>query len=281
MNTAVPTQAPDDSRDHLVEAHLHLVDSIARKHRSYGLGSGIEFDDLVAYGRIGLLDAATRFDTTKGVPFEAFARRRIRGEMIDGIRRDGWFGRRAYRRPRAGIGGIVERAANDPGSPVVLPAGLVILHAEQVDGGRREDLRAEIAKGGEAGDGVRWNGKRMVQVPVEDDDALDALLQELTDNLSLLPARQRRLLDLCCCQSKTLSQAAVEMDLCISWASRLRAQALATLRAAMQANAERLRGHHQQHSRSAVDNSRVDCRSAGVAPGTSAACGGQTRVRRA
>jgi hypothetical protein len=82
-----------------------------------------------------------------------------------------------------------------------------------------------------AGDGTRWNGKRMVQVPVGD-DALDALLQALVDNLSLLPARQRRLLDLCCCQSKTLSQAAVELGFCISWASRLRAQALATLRAA-------------------------------------------------
>jgi RNA polymerase sigma factor for flagellar operon FliA len=237
MKTVVLTHAPDDSRDRRVEAHLHLVDSIARKHRSYGRGSGVELDDLVAYGRIGLLDAATRFDTTLGVPFEAFARRRIRGAIIDGIRRDGWFGRRGYGRARAGLRGIVGRAANDPGSPVVLPAGLVILHAEQGAEAGGEDMPAEI---GERGDGARWNGRRTVQMPVEGDDAFDALVQALAAKLALLPARQRRVLELCYYRDEKLSQAAAEMHVQCSSASRLRKRALKTIRAAIESCAARL-----------------------------------------
>jgi RNA polymerase sigma factor for flagellar operon FliA len=258
MNTAVRTQAADKSRDRRVEAHLQLVDSIARKHRSHGLGSGIEFDDLVAYGRIGLLDAADRFDPTKGVPFEAFARRRIQGAIIDGIRRDGWFGRRAYRRSTAGLGGIVERAANDPRSPVVLPAGLVILHADQAAKAGGEDLLAQVGGGGETGDGARWGGGRMVQVPVED-DAFDALLQALAANLARLPARQQRLLELCCYQGETLSDAARELGLQDSWASRLLAQARTTLREALEPKAKLLRrlGRHQQRPVPAPDEPEV------------------------
>jgi DNA-directed RNA polymerase specialized sigma24 family protein len=70
----------------------------------------------------------------------------------------------------------------------------------------------------------------MVQVPVDDDGALQA---QATVNLSLLPPRQRRLLELRYFHGKTLSQAAGELGFRRSWASRLHARALATLGAAM------------------------------------------------
>src|SRR5204863_9417628 len=119
-------------------------------------------------------------------------------------------------------------------SAVVLPAGLTIFHAEQGSGAGGEDWLAEIAEGGEAGQGARWNRRRLVQVPFEKDDALEALAAA---NLVLLPARERRLLELCYYQGKTLSEAAREMGFRRSWASRLHARALATLRTAIQDNA--------------------------------------------
>jgi len=231
VNTAVPMEATDDSRDQRVVDHLHLVRPIARAARARRIHSRIDLEDLVAYGTEGLLDAASRFDATRGVPFGAFARLRIQGAIVDGIRKEGWFGRRAYRRLKAARGGIVDSAANDPRSPVVLPAGLTIVHAVQRAGAGGEDWCAEIAEGGEADNGARWNGRRMVQ-PVEDDDALRAVAAA---NLSLLPASERRLLDLCYYHGNTLSQAASEMGFRRSWASRLHARALATLRAAMPA----------------------------------------------
>jgi len=232
VKARMPPRASDDSRNQRVEAHLDLVPSIARAYRCHARGHGIEFEDLVAYGRRGLLDAASRFDATNGAPFRAFARPRIHGAIIDGIRREGWFGRRAYRPGSADRGDVVTRAANDPRSAVTSPSALTIIHAEQKAGAGGEDWFAEIATAREAGDGARWNGRRMVQGPVEADDAPQTLAAA---NLSLLPARERRLLELCYYGGKTLSQAAGEMGFRRSWASRLHARALATLRAAMPA----------------------------------------------
>jgi RNA polymerase sigma factor FliA len=48
-----------------------------------------EFDELLQWGAIGMLEAMNRFDRTLGVDFQAFAARRIRGAMIDGLRREG------------------------------------------------------------------------------------------------------------------------------------------------------------------------------------------------
>ena len=103
VKTAVPMDAVDDSRDQRVVDHLHLVPPIARAVRA-ALRSHVELEDLVAYGTEGLLAAASRFDATRGVPFEAFARLRIQGAIVDGIRKEGWFGRRAYRRLTAARG---------------------------------------------------------------------------------------------------------------------------------------------------------------------------------
>jgi len=48
-----------------------------------------EFDELLQWGAVGMMEAMQRFDARQGVSFQAFASRRIRGAMIDGLRRDG------------------------------------------------------------------------------------------------------------------------------------------------------------------------------------------------
>ena len=48
-----------------------------------------ELDELLQWGAVGMLEAMNRFDPTLGVKFQAFAVRRIRGAMIDGLRREG------------------------------------------------------------------------------------------------------------------------------------------------------------------------------------------------
>jgi len=79
------------------ESELDLVDLIARQV-SKSVGRGVEFDDLLSAGREGLLDAARRFDVSKAIPFRAYANLRIRGAMIDGVRRLSALPRRAYER---------------------------------------------------------------------------------------------------------------------------------------------------------------------------------------
>ena len=57
------------------------------------IGQNVEFDDLVGYGIFGLIDAIEKFDPSKGVKFETYASFRIRGAIIDNIRRMDWVPR--------------------------------------------------------------------------------------------------------------------------------------------------------------------------------------------
>ena len=69
-----------------INEQLELVNVIAGQLRRT-LGSSAEYDELVASGREGLLDAARRYDPVRGVPFKLYANYRVRGAMLDGVRR--------------------------------------------------------------------------------------------------------------------------------------------------------------------------------------------------
>jgi RNA polymerase sigma factor for flagellar operon FliA len=81
----------------LFHEHLALVDGIAGT-LARKLGTRVERDDLVAAGREGLLDAARRFDASRSVPFGAYATYRIRGAIIDWVRKSVAVPRRAHER---------------------------------------------------------------------------------------------------------------------------------------------------------------------------------------
>src|ERR1041385_875406 len=61
------------------------------------LPAEIEYEELVAYGTQGLLEAAQRFDPRGGATFSTYAYYRIRGAIFDGLRQMGWLPRAAYR----------------------------------------------------------------------------------------------------------------------------------------------------------------------------------------
>ena len=72
-----------------VEAGLPFVEALARRMAAT-MPHSIDLSDLVQDGVIGLIDAAERFDEGRGIKFETFAERRIRGAMIDALRKDAW-----------------------------------------------------------------------------------------------------------------------------------------------------------------------------------------------
>jgi RNA polymerase sigma factor FliA len=82
----------------LVQAGLAIVDQLARK-LARALGGSVEFDDLVGHGRLGLLQAARRFESGRDIPFEPFAYLRIRWAMLDAVRTMA-LPRRTYQRLR-------------------------------------------------------------------------------------------------------------------------------------------------------------------------------------
>lgn len=72
-----------------IVAGLPFVEALARRMAST-MPHSIDVGDLVQDGVIGLIDASHRFDEARGIKFETFAERRIRGAMIDALRRDAW-----------------------------------------------------------------------------------------------------------------------------------------------------------------------------------------------
>lgn len=75
------------TKEELIISYLPLVKQVVS--RIDGKNSGYEFEDLVNIGVIGLMDAIDKFDHSKKVPFEAYARIRINGSVMDELRRSG------------------------------------------------------------------------------------------------------------------------------------------------------------------------------------------------
>jgi len=79
---------PMDSQTRVVKT-LPFVESLARRMAAT-MPHSIDIGDLVQDGVMGLIDAAQRFDEGRGIKFETFAERRVRGAMIDALRREAW-----------------------------------------------------------------------------------------------------------------------------------------------------------------------------------------------
>jgi RNA polymerase sigma factor for flagellar operon FliA len=87
-------------KNQLVERHAPLVKRIAH-HLIARLPASVLVDDLIQAGMIGLLEAAKNFDGSKGASFETFAGIRIRGSMLDEIRKGDWTPRSVHKNSRA------------------------------------------------------------------------------------------------------------------------------------------------------------------------------------
>jgi len=93
------TQVKKQTQEILVKNHALLVKRIAH-HLSGRLPRSILLDDLMQAGMLGLLEAVRGYDETKGASFETYASIRIRGFMLDEVRRNDWVPRSVYRNAR-------------------------------------------------------------------------------------------------------------------------------------------------------------------------------------
>lgn len=81
-----------DIRDAIVRQYMPLVKYVAGKV-STGLPSCVDYDDLVSFGQMGLLDAVNKFDVARGIKFKTYAVTRIRGAILDELRCLDWVPR--------------------------------------------------------------------------------------------------------------------------------------------------------------------------------------------
>ena len=89
-------------REQLIIEYAQLVRLVAGRLSMY-LGHNVEYDDLVSYGIFGLIDAIDKFNLEKNVKFETYASLRIRGAILDQIRKMDWIPRTVRQKQKIGI----------------------------------------------------------------------------------------------------------------------------------------------------------------------------------
>ena len=215
-----------------IRANLRLVEIIARQIGRQ-VGSIARVDDLVSAGREGLLEAARRFDPERGVPFPRFANYRVRGAMIDYVRKVAPVPRRAYEKLRA-----LEAAAlvAEVVSADTAPGGLgspVGAEAEKVLASHLADMATAMAVGLLA---ARAHGEEEgEQIAVADDPspeehaAMTQLRGVLRAAVAELPDDERALIEGHYLRGVPFDQISASLGLSKSWGSRLHSRAVRRL----------------------------------------------------
>lgn len=106
------TKSPE-IREKIILEYAPLVKVVAGRLGMY-LGNNVEFDDLVGYGIFGLIDAIDKYDSMKDVKFETYASLRIRGSILDQIRKMDWIPR-TIRQKQKQIEAVMRQVEQDTG----------------------------------------------------------------------------------------------------------------------------------------------------------------------
>ena len=109
------TDKSDASRDKLIVEYIPLVKAVAGRLSMY-LGYSVDYEDLCSYGIFGLIDAIDKYDQDKDVKFETYASLRIRGSILDQIRKLDWIPRTVRQRQKQ-IDAAMRDLENELGRP--------------------------------------------------------------------------------------------------------------------------------------------------------------------
>jgi RNA polymerase sigma factor for flagellar operon FliA len=212
--------------DDFVDEHLPLVRSIAKKLK-HQLDLPVEHEELVAWGMQGLVEARTRYDASKGAAFQTFAYYRIRGSMIDGVRRMTTLPRRAVANVRAleaadaVAESVGEARAASPETRADAEATTRALH----------EALLRITTGFVAA--VVGQSEDDAPESPEEQLASAEVRQRVQRALSTLPERERALVQGFYFDGRRFDEVAAELGISKSWASRLHTKALDLLRVAL------------------------------------------------
>jgi RNA polymerase sigma factor for flagellar operon FliA len=208
---------------------MDLVDLIARQ-LAREVGRLVELDDLRSMGHQGLLEASRRFDETKGASFRRFANYRVRGAMIDGIRKGAPLPRRVHARLRSLEASLLvsESAAEDtpPGSMLDARA------SDQKLTDHLADMATAMAMGllavpavGDEGEPSALDTRQTPEEALQEAELRQLMLSALDD----LPEDERALVRRHYLEGERFDHVAASLGLSKSWGSRLHTRAIARL----------------------------------------------------
>lgn len=219
-----------DIREKLILEYAPLVKLVAGRLSMY-LGYNVEYEDLVSYGIFGLIDAIDKFEYTKAVKFETYASLRIRGAILDQIRKMDWIPRTIRQKQKQ-----IDAAMKE----FELTHGRQATDAELADQlGINEDEFAEwqtqmkvtnvvsLNEFMEQGSDVA-NKKDSSSHFVQPDEAYEQneLKEVLKDALTLLTEKERRVIELYYYEELTLKEISSVLEVSESRISQLHTRAL-------------------------------------------------------
>lgn len=217
-----------------IAASLPFVEALARRLAA-SMPHSIDIGDLVQDGIIGLIDASHRFDEKRGIKFETFAERRVRGAMIDALRRDAWP--RGIRRVRRELEAARETLRHELGCEPSLADLAAHLGADETRLGRTIVRIHTIESTSPLATTDTIDGASLppVLVPSEPQAPDKACEQEeIRDRvraaISALPWRERKVIGLYYYGDVTMKQIGSEIGVNESRVSQLHARAIQRLR---------------------------------------------------
>ncbi len=230
-----PIPAQDSLR---VVNGLPFVEALARRLAA-SMPHSIDIGDLVQDGVLGLMDAAQRFDQDRGIKFETFAERRVRGAMIDALRREAWP--RGVRRVRRELEAARETLRKELGHEPSLADLAAKVGSDEKRLGRTI-LRINTIESTSplaSGDHVDETSLPAALVPSEPDSPdLAYERTEVRDRIRLamstLPERERKLISLYYYGDVTMKQIGTALGVNESRVSQLHARAIQRLRMALE-----------------------------------------------
>ncbi len=225
----------NDPNDHdRITAGVPFVEAMARRMAA-SLPHSIDLGDLVQDGMIGLIDAAHRFDEGRGIKFETFAERRVRGAMIDAMRRDAWP--RGVRKVRRELEAAREKLRHELGAEPSLADLAKHLGSDEARLSRTivRIKTIESTSPLAAGDAADSANLPPVMTPAElpGPDRVcerDDVANRVREAIKTLPARERKVIGLYYYGDVTMKEIGSEIGVNESRVSQLHARAVERLR---------------------------------------------------
>jgi RNA polymerase sigma factor for flagellar operon FliA len=222
-----------------VVASLPFVEQLARRVAAT-MPHSIDIGDLVQDGVIGLIDAAHRFDEARGIKFETFAERRIRGAMIDALRKDAWP--RGVRRQRRELESAREELRRELGSEPSLADLAAKMGTDEKRLGRTIvrinaiEATSPLASA-ENHDESTMPAALIPSEPEQPDTAYEKneTRDRVREAIASLPVREQKVIGLYYYGEATMKQIGAEIGVNESRVSQLHARAIRRLRDALSA----------------------------------------------
>ncbi|MCR4705182.1 MAG: FliA/WhiG family RNA polymerase sigma factor [Lachnospiraceae bacterium] len=226
-----------DIREKLILEYAPLVKVVAGRLSMY-LGYNVEYEDLCSYGIFGLIDAIDKFDSLKDVKFETYASLRIRGAILDQIRKMDWIPR-TIRQKQKRIEQVMREVETREGRQATdeeIAAGLGITDDEYTDWQSQMKITGVISlneymeQGSEIPNDYKASGQ--FDSP---ERALEKteLAETLRNTLELLTEKERRVIELYYYEELTLKEISYVLEVSESRISQLHTKALQKMKGKM------------------------------------------------